>query len=130
MLQPLTDPSSALVVAKALDTHRSINAVAESFFATPKRQLAGRADWHTRDEARTTVFEYIEGVVQSAATALELGVPEPHRLRTAARVRAGLHESSVNHLSTFSREVHYQTVWSKALASRYRLTRAAPKPSH
>ena len=36
------------------------NAVAESFFATLKRELADRADWHTRDEARTTVFEYIE----------------------------------------------------------------------
>jgi putative transposase len=36
------------------------NAVAERFFATLKRELADRADWHTRDEARTTVFEYIE----------------------------------------------------------------------
>ena len=36
------------------------NAVAESFFATLKRELADRADWHTRDEARTAVFEYIE----------------------------------------------------------------------
>ena len=36
------------------------NAVAESFFATLKRELAADADWHTRDEARTAVFEYIE----------------------------------------------------------------------
>ena len=36
------------------------NAVSESFFATLKRELADRADWHTRDEARTAVFEYIE----------------------------------------------------------------------
>jgi len=36
------------------------NAVAESFFATLKRELSDRADWHTRDEARTAVFEYIE----------------------------------------------------------------------
>ncbi len=36
------------------------NAVAESFFATLKRELADRADWQTRDEARTAVFEYIE----------------------------------------------------------------------
>lgn len=36
------------------------NAVAESFFATLKRELADEADWHTRDEARTAVFEYIE----------------------------------------------------------------------
>lgn len=36
------------------------NAVAESFFATLKRELADGADWQTRDEARTAVFEYIE----------------------------------------------------------------------
>jgi putative transposase len=36
------------------------NAVAESFFATLKRELADEADWTTRDEARTAVFEYIE----------------------------------------------------------------------
>jgi putative transposase len=36
------------------------NAVAESFFATLKRELADGADWTTRDEARTAVFEYIE----------------------------------------------------------------------
>lgn len=43
-----------------LDKHRSINAVAESFFATLKRELADDADWATRDDARTAVFEYIE----------------------------------------------------------------------
>jgi len=36
------------------------NAVAESFFATLKRELADHADWATRDLARTAVFEYIE----------------------------------------------------------------------
>jgi putative transposase len=36
------------------------NAVAESFFATLKRELADEADWVTREEARTAVFEYIE----------------------------------------------------------------------
>ena len=36
------------------------NAVAESFFATLKRELADDVDWATRDEARTAVFEYIE----------------------------------------------------------------------
>lgn len=36
------------------------NAVAESFFATLKWELADDADWSTRDEARTAVFEYIE----------------------------------------------------------------------
>ena len=36
------------------------NAVAESFFATLKRELVDDADWRTRDDARTAVFEYIE----------------------------------------------------------------------
>jgi putative transposase len=36
------------------------NAVAESFFATLKRELADAADWATREDARTAVFEYIE----------------------------------------------------------------------
>ena len=36
------------------------NAVVESFFATLKRELVDGADWATRDEARTAVFEFIE----------------------------------------------------------------------
>ena len=37
------------------------NAVAESFFATLKRELIDRVRWRTRDEARTAIFRYIEG---------------------------------------------------------------------
>jgi transposase InsO family protein len=36
------------------------NAVAESFFSTLEFELVMRADWHTREAARTAVFEYIE----------------------------------------------------------------------
>ena len=36
------------------------NAVAESFFATLKTELVHDADWHTRAEARSALFEYIE----------------------------------------------------------------------
>ena len=36
------------------------NAVVESFFATLEWELIERSDWHTRDEARLAVFEYIE----------------------------------------------------------------------
>ena len=36
------------------------NAVAESFFATLKRELVSDADWRTRDDARTAIFQYIE----------------------------------------------------------------------
>lgn len=36
------------------------NAVAESFFATFKVELAHEADWATRDAARADIFEFIE----------------------------------------------------------------------
>ena len=34
--------------------------VVESFFATLEWELIERSDWHTRDEARLAIFEYIE----------------------------------------------------------------------
>ena len=36
------------------------NAVVESFFATLKTALVSDADWHTREEVRAALFEYIE----------------------------------------------------------------------
>ena len=36
------------------------NAVAESFFATLKRELVHRRDWETRNSLRAALFEYIE----------------------------------------------------------------------
>ena len=36
------------------------NAVAESFFATLKKELVNDAAWQTREEARAALFEYIE----------------------------------------------------------------------
>jgi len=37
------------------------NSVAETFFATLKKELIYRRSWQTRNEVRTEVFEYIEG---------------------------------------------------------------------
>ena len=37
------------------------NAVCESFFASLKKELVNRRPWPTRAEARSNVFEYIEG---------------------------------------------------------------------
>lgn len=37
------------------------NAMAESFFATIKGELLDRRSWPTRQEARTAIYEYIEG---------------------------------------------------------------------
>ena len=36
------------------------NAVAESFFATLKKELVHRRSWPTKDELRSEVFDYIE----------------------------------------------------------------------
>ena len=36
------------------------NAVAESFFATLKKELIYRRSWPTKAELRTEVFDYIE----------------------------------------------------------------------
>ena len=36
------------------------NAVAESFFSSLKNELIHNRDYHTREEARTEIFEYIE----------------------------------------------------------------------
>ena len=37
------------------------NAVVESFFSSLKNELIHHRDYHTRDEAKTEIFEYIEG---------------------------------------------------------------------
>jgi transposase InsO family protein len=36
------------------------NAVAESFFSSLKNELIHHRDYHTRDQARTAIFDYIE----------------------------------------------------------------------
>ncbi|MDX2946532.1 IS3 family transposase [Streptomyces caniscabiei] len=37
------------------------NALAESFFATIKRELLGTSSWPSRAAARTAIFDFIEG---------------------------------------------------------------------
>jgi putative transposase len=41
-------------------THRSINAVAESFFSSLKKERIRRHVYRTRDLAKADIFEYIE----------------------------------------------------------------------
>ncbi|MFE4255027.1 integrase core domain-containing protein [Streptomyces sp. NPDC056910] len=56
-------------VAAELDVRLSVgrtgqcwdNALAESFFATIKRELLGIAAWPSRASARTAIFDFIEG---------------------------------------------------------------------
>ena len=53
------------------------NAVVESFFATFKTELVEDATWATRDDARTAIFEYLEGWYNRARRYSSLGYRSP-----------------------------------------------------
>jgi putative transposase len=53
------------------------NAVAESFFATLKTELLHRQTWTTRQQARTAIFEYIEGFFNRQRRHSTLGYLSP-----------------------------------------------------
>ena len=48
-----------------LDGHRSINAVVETFFKTIKAELGWRSTWEIRRQAKTGIFQYINGFYNS-----------------------------------------------------------------
>jgi putative transposase len=67
------------------------NAVAESFFATVKVELAHDARWETRAAARTALFEYIEVFYNGQRRHSSLGYLSPRafeRQRTQQRPAA------------------------------------------
>jgi putative transposase len=51
---------NGLLASMSRKGHCYDNAVAESFFHTLKTELVGFEDYHTRDQARSSLFEYIE----------------------------------------------------------------------
>jgi putative transposase len=53
------------------------NAVVESFFATLKTELVADTTWATRDDARTALFEYIEGWYNRERRHSSLGYRSP-----------------------------------------------------
>ena len=53
------------------------NAVAESFFATLKKELVHRRSWPTRHELSTEVFEYIEAFYNRVRRHSSLGYVAP-----------------------------------------------------
>jgi transposase InsO family protein len=55
------------------------NAVAETFFATLKKELVYRRSWATRQELRSEVFEYIEGFYNPRRRHSTLGMLSPDR---------------------------------------------------
>jgi putative transposase len=58
--------------ASALD-----NAVCEAFFASLKRERVNRRSWPTRREARTAIFEWIEGWYNPRRLHSTLGLLSP-----------------------------------------------------
>ena len=61
------------------------NAVAETFFATLKKELVNRRSWPTRLELRSAVFEYIEAFYNRERRPLHAQHALPDQLRTTTR---------------------------------------------
>ncbi len=53
------------------------NSVAESFFATLKKDLVHRRSWPTKAEARTAIFEFIEAFYNRQRRHSTLGYLSP-----------------------------------------------------
>lgn len=61
------------------------NAMAESFFATLECELVDRSHWRTRTEARSAVFEYIEGFYNRHRRHSALGYLSPAHFEVRRR---------------------------------------------
>ncbi len=79
------------------------NAVADSCFATLEWELIQASDWHTHEEAKRAIFEYLEVWSQSEAAALGARLQAPCRVRTPA---GPYPEGRLNSLSVTAGEVH------------------------
>lgn len=64
------------------------NAVAESFFSTLKNELVHHRDFHTRDEARAAIFEYIEVFYNRQRRHQTLGYLSPFQFEQQAGTSA------------------------------------------
>ena len=58
------------------------NAVAESFFSTLKNELVHERDYHTREEARAEIFEFIEVFYNRQRLHQTLGYVSPEQFET------------------------------------------------
>ncbi len=64
------------------------NAVAESFFATIKRELIETRSWSTREQLRRAVFEYIEGWYNTRRLHSTLNYMSPSEWETETHITA------------------------------------------
>ena len=65
------------------------NAVAESFFATLKKELVNRRSWPTRRELMSEAFEYIEAFYNRARRHSTLGYLSPADYENRTLVTGG-----------------------------------------
>ncbi len=64
------------------------NAVVESFFATLKIEEVEGADYQTRQQAKTTIFSYLEGFYNSKRRHSSLGYLSPNDFERAHFTKA------------------------------------------
>jgi transposase InsO family protein len=64
----------------------SDNAVAESFFATLKKELVHRRSWPTRRELISEVFEFVEGSYNTTRRHSTLGYLSPAQFETTTPI--------------------------------------------
>ena len=65
------------------------NAATESFFSSLKIERTARRTYHTRDEARADVFDFIECFYNPMRRHLTLVLPQPCRVRKPSPVSLG-----------------------------------------
>ena len=63
------------------------NAVAESFFATLKKELVHRRSWPTRRELISEVFEFVEGFYNTTRRHSTLGYLSPAQFETTTTIK-------------------------------------------
>src|ERR1700682_3116258 len=69
--------------------YRSVNAVAESFFSSLKKERIGKRIYRTRDLARTGIFDYIESFTIEPVAIVTWDRSAPRRLN-APQCGAGI----------------------------------------
>lgn len=86
-------------VSMSVKGSRYDNSTAETFFKTINAELIWRRPWRARRDAEMTIFQYINGLLQSAPKKLSIGLEKPSRIRTESgpKEHLGRHERGQIH---------------------------------
>ena len=107
------------------------NAPMESFFATLKKELVHHEDYPTREEARASVFEYIEAFYNRKRRHSGLGYQSPERFeqQRAEEARSGSPALFGPELPSPAKGVQGQTTLAEPVAKVTKATRHNGGPS-